>query len=369
MENAYLSGMAILHSEERVKQRLIAMASHDLRSPLMSILINLEVLRTGQYGISEAGVNDAILVIKKNIQRTMELIQELLIVERFDAAKINQKSTRVSTWASFCSEDAGSLFYLADSAISEQKQIDQINQKLVSMISHELHRLLMAVSNSISLILTGGLGQLSPPAVPIFQAIDQNLFRLTNLVNELLDYENLQCGQLKFDTRSMQIGPMLARAAQELLALAQASNITFEVEESSLLIYGNEEKLTQVVINLLANAIRYCKPYGTVSITTRQTGKSAEVIVSDEGPGIAPDFLERIFTPFEQAPSSIQTGEGGIGLGLAICKSIVNDMHGGTIKAANREGSGASFSFTVPMESSCAINLAQVPLPTSACAQ
>jgi signal transduction histidine kinase len=150
--------------------------------------------------------------------------------------------------------------------------------------------------------------------------------------------------------RRTSLNSVIKQAEQEVLAHATKSNIRLIVAESSTTVLVDGERITQLLVNLLSNAIRYCKPDGVVSIVTKEQRNFVEVSVIDQGPGIPPDYVEKVFSAFEVAPKSKQTKEGGTGLGLAISRLIVAGHHG-TIYATNEPSGGARFTFTLPYAS------------------
>ena len=151
---------------------------------------------------------------------------------------------------------------------------------------------------------------------------------------------------MPFDIKPTSLNDILKQAEQEVLAHANKSNVRLRTADCSTIVLVDGERITQLLVNLLSNAIRYCKPDGLVAITTKELSDCVEVSVVDQGPGIPPDYVEKVFAVFEVAPTSKQTKEGGTGLGLAISRLIVEEHHG-TIYATNEPAGGARFTFTL----------------------
>jgi PAS domain S-box-containing protein len=261
----------------------------------------------------------------------------------------NEKKIVETSWSSFWSEDDASLFCVV-SDITEQKKVEHLKEDFIAMISDELKSPLMAVSDTVSKSIGGRMGAIPDAAQTVFMSVTRSLDRLIRLVSDLLDFEKLQSGQMQFDMRRTSLNSVIKQAEQEVLAHATKSNIRLIVAESSTTVLVDGERITQLLVNLLSNAIRYCKPDGVVSIVTKEQRNFVEVSVIDQGPGIPPDYVEKVFSAFEVAPKSKQTKEGGTGLGLAISRLIVAGHHG-TIYATNEPSGGARFTFTLPYAS------------------
>jgi PAS domain S-box-containing protein len=258
----------------------------------------------------------------------------------------NDKKIVETSWSSFWSESDKSLFCVV-SDITEQKKVEHLKEDFIAMISDELRSPLMAVSQTISQTIAGKMGSIPEAAQPVFLSVTRSLDRLIRLVSDLLDFEKLQSGQMQFDIKPTSLNNILKQAEQEVLAHAAKSNVRLKTADCSAIVLVDGERITQLLVNLLSNAIRYCKPEGLVTIVSKERSNFVEVSVIDQGPGIPPDYVEKVFAAFEVAPTSKQTKEGGTGLGLAISRLIV-EGHRGTIYATNEAAGGARFTFTIP---------------------
>jgi PAS domain S-box-containing protein len=251
-----------------------------------------------------------------------------------------------TSWSSFWSEADESLFCVV-SDITEQKKVEHLKEDFIAMISDELRSPLMSVSETVAKSISGKMGVIPDAAQPVFTSVTRSLDRLIRLVTDLLDFEKLQTGQMNFDMRRISLSSIMKQAEQEVAAHAANSHIHIKVGPTAAFVRADGERITQLLVNLLSNAIRYCKPDGIVSIIATEKQTHVEVSVIDQGPGIPPDYVEKVFTAFEVAPKSKQTKEGGSGLGLAISRLIVVG-HNGTIYATNEPAGGARFTFTLP---------------------
>ena len=167
----------------------------------------------------------------------------------------------------------------------------------------------------------------------------------------MLDLSKIEAGQLQLVIDSYSPGQIVKAAAAAAEPLARAKNLALNmvIAEGMPLGRGDERRLTQVLINLAGNAVKFTDQ-GSVEIAVQATNGSFEFTVRDTGPGIAPEFQSRIFDEFQQVDDSSTRKKGGTGLGLAISKRIV-EMHGGTIGVESTLGAGSEFKATIPVNS------------------
>ncbi len=249
-------------------------------------------------------------------------------------------------WSCIWSDEDKKLFCVVHD-VSEEKAIEQLKQDFADMISHDLRSPLMAMGNSLTLIEAGVKGEISPEARLSVQASAKNVEKLISLVNDLLDFQKLKAGKMQLDLKPIGLEAIIKDAADLVAETARAKGIELELPEGETMVMGDRNKLMQTAVNLISNAIKFSGTASRVSVRVEENEKTASFSVSDSGPGVPVEFQERIFEPFEQAPSR-QKSE-GTGLGLAICKLVVQ-AHGGSIRCANRSDSGQSGSiFTVEL--------------------
>ncbi len=184
-------------------------------------------------------------------------------------------------------------------------------------------------------------------------AIRQSALAQSQIVGDLLDVSRAISGKLHVDARAMSLGDVIGAALEGALPTALARRI--QLAHSSVGatdIIGDTTRLRQVFDNVLANALKFTEPGGAVAVTTRGTDDAVEVIIRDTGRGIAPEQLERIFQPFHQADDMLTRHHGGLGLGLAISRELVQ-LHNGTLTAESEgPGRGATFRIRIPVNKS-----------------
>ncbi len=224
------------------------------------------------------------------------------------------------------------------------KELDKLKSDFVSMVSHELKTPLAAMRTSAQVLNMGGAGEETKQEM--MDIILRNIDRQTNLVNDLLDLSRIESGRMELKIGSVSLDSVIADSIESVKQAVSEKGIKLNVEipEGISLVKGDREKLTQVVINLLNNAIKFTPRSGEISIKARELNGQVEVKVSDTGIGIPPEDLDKVFDKFYQVDSTLTREAGGTGLGLAICKGII-EAHNGHIWAESELGRGSTFIF------------------------
>ncbi|MBT8005185.1 MAG: HAMP domain-containing histidine kinase, partial [Rhodospirillales bacterium] len=178
----------------------------------------------------------------------------------------------------------------------------------------------------------------------------RNTDRLINLVNDILDMEKLESGDLEFDFQTLDLSKLVAEAVETNKGFADEHDAIFILSETppDVMVEGDGSRLSQVIANLLSNAAKFSPGGGEVEISIAQQNSVARVSISDHGPGIPEGFGDQLFERFTQVDSSATRQKGGTGLGLNISKSIV-ERHGGTIDYISEVDFGSTFFFTLPV--------------------
>lgn len=232
--------------------------------------------------------------------------------------------------------------------ISERKALERMKDEFVATVSHELRTPLTSVVGSLGLLRAGSVGTLPAPAYRLVEIAENNSRRLIRLINDILDIEKIGSGRMHFERLPIDLVNTLKRAIEDSRGLAEANGARIEliVPKGRAMVRGDEDRLLQVVGNLLSNAIRFSPENGCVRVLLTSDNGQAIVSVEDEGPGIPPEFHGRIFERFSQAPG---TGpRNGTGLGLAISREIVV-AHDGRIWFGKGDRGGARLSFSLPL--------------------
>jgi signal transduction histidine kinase len=247
-------------------------------------------------------------------------------------------------------------------AIENAELFDKIEQKsreleaasrhkseFLANMSHELRTPLNAVLGYAELIQDGIYGEVSQKMQGVLERIQQNGRHLLGLINDVLDLSKIEAGQLTLSPVDYSLRELVLDVVSATEALAAEKQLALEVDVSVDLPRGrgDERRLTQVLMNLVSNAIKFTEA-GSVRVRARVEDGSFVVAVSDTGVGIAPEDRERVFEEFQQVDSSSTRRKGGTGLGLAIARRIV-ELHGGRIWVESTPGQGSTFAFTLPL--------------------
>src|SRR5439155_4770850 len=193
------------------------------------------------------------------------------------------------------------------------------------------------------------------------EVIDRNVRSQAQLIEDLLDVSRITMGKLRLDVRPIQPASVITSAVESLRFAAEARQIRIQtvLDSNAGPIAGDFERLQQVFWNLLSNAIKFTPKGGRVQIVLERVTSHIEIRVSDTGRGVKPEFLPFIFDRFSQSEPSTTRTQGGLGMGLAISKAIL-EMHGGTISAYSEgEGKGSTFTISIPI---MPVNTHELPL-------
>jgi two-component system sensor histidine kinase VicK len=237
--------------------------------------------------------------------------------------------------------------------ISERRRLDRMKDEFISTVSHELRTPLTSLRASLGLISSGTLDKRPEKQRQMLEMAIGNSDRLIRLVNEILDFENVEKGRLSFDRQPVEAVDLLRRAADVASNANSEVRISVRVQAASAKVLADEGRILQVLNELVVNAVKFSPPETAIQLSALPLNRGLEdpteicFIVKDEGRGIAPEKLERIFERFHQGDGSDSRALGGTGLGLALCRSIV-EQHGGRIWAESTPGKGSRFYFTLP---------------------
>jgi len=239
----------------------------------------------------------------------------------------------------------GRVFAFHD--ISREKEIDRMKSEFIAVASHELRTPMTSIKGSVDLVLCGFAGEITQDTQELLEIARKSCDRLVRLVNDILDLAKIEAGQIKLKLAQMDVAEAAERSISSLKALADQSEILLELQrpEALPLVEADKDRIEQVVTNLLSNAIKFSPPKGTVRLRLSAVDAWVECTVSDEGCGIGPEDLPRIFGKFQQVGESRQ--KGGTGLGLAIAQALVHE-HKGKIWVESELNKGTQFTFRLP---------------------
>jgi signal transduction histidine kinase len=231
------------------------------------------------------------------------------------------------------------------------KELDRLKSDFVSNVSHELGTPLTAIKGAVDLILREVPGPLTEKQIHYLARVRSNTQHLAGLIRDLLDLAKIEEGKIEFKATRVSLVGLLHEVVETLRPLAIEKQVSLDavMPESSSLIWADRDKVTQVLVNLIGNAMKFTPPRGTVKVSATNDGAEwVQVVVQDSGPGIPADEKEKIFDRFYQVRGEGGQKPKGTGLGLAISKRLV-EMHGGKIWVESRPNCGSTFAFTLPV--------------------
>jgi PAS domain S-box-containing protein len=233
--------------------------------------------------------------------------------------------------------------------ISQRKEIERMKDEFVSTVSHELRTPLTAIYGSLDLLNAGLAGELPPEARQLLAISHQSTERLIRLINDLLDLEKIASGKLVYRMQAQPLLPLVEQSIRDTRAYGETLRVEFSLQAlAQPVVTCDADRIVQVCVNLLSNAAKFSPRGDTVEVILAVHDGKARVSVVDHGPGVPPEFKDRIFDRFSQADSSDRRSKGGTGLGLAICHNIV-EAHGGRMAFSGEPGVRTEFWFELPL--------------------
>ncbi len=233
--------------------------------------------------------------------------------------------------------------------LTRLKQLENTRKDFVANVSHELRTPLSLIQGYVETLLDGAKDN-PEVAVKFLRTIERNTGRLRLLIEDLLVISELESGRVKLDLQPVPLRSVVQKVLDDFKARAQAGNLRLANQAPILAVRADPSRLEQVLSNLIDNAIKYGRPEGQVIVGgCLAEGGQVEVSVQDDGPGLPPESLERLFERFYRVDKARSREQGGTGLGLAIVKHIVQS-HGGRVWAKSQLGHGATFYFTLPLD-------------------
>ena len=236
------------------------------------------------------------------------------------------------------------------SDVTDLKRVERLKNEFIATVSHELRTPLTSIRAALSLVASGAVSELPQQTRQLLSIADRNAARLALLIDDLLDIERIESGNVQLNPSSQALLPLIVQAVEANTAYAKLCGVRLELAacEHDPVVNVDANRLLQVMANLLSNAAKFSGSGTQVEVRVLTHAQRARVEVSDQGPGILPELRERLFTKFSQGDSSDSRPSGGTGLGLAISKALIDQM-GGTIDYDSTPGQGTTFYFELPL--------------------
>jgi PAS domain S-box-containing protein len=234
--------------------------------------------------------------------------------------------------------------------IRSLQALDRAKDDFLAVLGHELRTPLNGIMGFTSILEDGAAGQLSADQLALLGKIQASADRMLGVVSDLLDMSRIQTGKLVLDPRALDFAEVarLVVAGREAAAAAKGVALRAELPEGLPPLVADEQRLAQILDNLVGNAIKFTAPGGQVRLRACVEGDALRGEVQDDGIGIKPEAIPALFHPFSQVDGSATRAAGGLGLGLAIVRSLVA-AHGGTVGVESTPGRGSMFWFRLPL--------------------
>jgi signal transduction histidine kinase len=347
--------------------------------------LTLEILDSLSSGVLAVDRENRILFVNRSLARSLKIKGEewvgrpafelgkqmsamMTSAESFDAQLEWQAKGDEPHWRDLEWKEGENVFYIREKSqplrdtsgkvvgrlfayhdISRDKVIDLMKTEFIAIASHELRTPMTSIKGSIDLILSGFAGEISAETQELLEIAQNSCDRLIRLINGILDLAKIEAGQIKLHPVPLNMAEVAERSIRSVKSLADRSEVTLKLEQPTELppVEADKDRIEQVVTNLLSNAIKFSPPRGEVRVELKLENGWLKCSVIDQGCGIPPEDLERVFGKFQQVGDTRR--KGGTGLGLAITQALILE-HKGRIWVESKLNEGSQFIFVLPAQ-------------------
>jgi PAS domain S-box-containing protein len=247
------------------------------------------------------------------------------------------------------SATTGQRFLVVIIDATQKHAVEQMRQEFIAMISHDLRSPLTSVQTFLDLLETGICGDLNEKGKKKLGSATRNVERLVDLIRDLLDLERFKSGILIVDPADVSLNSVIDRSVDAVKLQSEHLGIEIKVAVPDVQIRADAGRLSQAIVNLLSNALKFSPKGSAIDISGKTDGDWVELRVTDQGRGISQEDQARIFERFQQVKEEDEDFKRGTGLGLPICKAII-EQHGGSIGVESEKGKGSSFWLRLPLK-------------------
>lgn len=260
------------------------------------------------------------------------------------------KDVTVEVWLSYYFAEGRKIIQCNMRNVTEKKRLERIKSEFVSMVSHELRTPLSSIKEGVEIVADGTQGKLNKDQQVCLDIALSNIKRLNRLIGDILDISKIQSDLLKINLFPCQVGDVIEQAGGLVRIEIEKRGLFLvtRLEEPLPLIMVDKDRLIQILMNLLNNAVKFTSEKSRITLSCKKSGDFVEFSVKDEGAGMPPEESARLFGKFVQLDSTLVRRVGGTGLGLYICRNLVETM-GGKIWVNSEPGEGSLFSFIIPI--------------------
>jgi PAS domain S-box-containing protein len=242
---------------------------------------------------------------------------------------------------------AGNRYLIVIMDVTQKNAIEKMRQEFMAMVSHDLRSPLTSVQTFLDLLEAGICGELNEKGKLKLRSANRNIERLVDLIRDLLDLERFKSGILIVNAVRVPISRIIERSIDTVRLQAEKLNIRIETDVADIHVLADEDRMVQAVVNLLSNSIKFSSSNTAIAVKLKADIDWAEVQIHDQGRGISAEDQARIFERFQQVKDVDADLNMGTGLGLPICKAII-EQHGGSIGVRSEKGKGSCFWFRLP---------------------
>jgi signal transduction histidine kinase len=289
------------------------------------------------YSVIGLVLGGVLFVLSRQIDARSNAERELAQARQVEAERLRETNEQLS-----------SMLVREQAARQEAETASALKDQFVMTVSHELRTPLTAIAGWARMLVDGMVADDKRDAA--LRSIERNAQTQKRLIEDLLDIAGIMAGKLRLDIRNIAVAEVLHNAIEAVMPAATAKGIGLDVSVDTNLgtVSADPERLQQVVWNLLSNAVKFTTPGGRVALTATRSGGALRIKVTDTGAGINPELLPHVFERFRQGATGNSRKHGGLGLGLAIVRNLV-ELHGGTVSAhSDGDGRGATFEVSIP---------------------
>ncbi len=295
---------------------------------------------------------------------TMVLINKLIkgaSSRTFETRLICKDGSTIDVlWSATWSKIEKSLFCVAHD-ITQRKEVERLKRDFYAMVSHDLRTPLTSILFSLNIVLKRiqnlssqlvgrAANETTSDITDELEAAEHNCAHLLKLIDSMLTVEKIEAGEIQLSPKMFKLSGLIKKAEDSIGAYARQQQIALVWNFDEVVIAADEDRLLQVLINLLGNAIKFSPPGGQVKLSANLKAGQLVCQVEDQGPGIPEQYLSTIFDRYKQVKSPDNASKGGTGLGLTICQAIVK-AHNGELGVNSTEGKGSTFWFKIPVTS------------------
>jgi signal transduction histidine kinase len=290
------------------------------------------------YSVIGIVLGGVLFVLSRQIDARTHAERELAEARQLEAQRLRETNEQLS-----------SMLAREQAARQEAETASALKDQFVMTVSHELRTPLTAIAGWARMLVDGMVADDKRESA--LRSIERNAQTQKRLIEDLLDIAGIMAGKLRLDIRNIAVAEVLHNAIEAVMPAATAKGIGLDISVDTNLgtVGADPERLQQVVWNLLSNAVKFTPPGGRVTLTATRSGGALRIKVSDTGAGISPELLPHVFERFRQGATGNSRKHGGLGLGLAIVRNLV-ELHGGTVAAhSDGDGRGATFEVSIPV--------------------